>query len=151
LIPTPVFVDANIPMYAGGAEHRLKARCVRVLQLTKESPDRFATSAEVLQEIIHRYTAIRRWKQGRELFADFASVLFERVHPIYIVDVLRAAELADTLTNLSARDLLHLAVMHRLGIAQIVSTDEKFDDISGIERLDPMLVDEWAHLVTNAS
>ena len=145
-----IFLDANIPMYAGGGEHRLKGACINVLELTRQSPSQFMTSAEVLQEIIHRYVAIRRWAQGREMFAEFASLLLGRIEPIYPSDPMQAAALADELRNLSARDLLHLAVMRRLRISQIVSTDGKFDHVAGIKRLDPMLVDDWAHLVADA-
>lgn len=134
-------------MYAGGAEHRLKEYCIRVLQLTRELPSRFTTSAEVLQELIHRYTAIRRWPQGRVMFAEFATLLSGRIHPIYPADVMNAAALADSITTLSARDLLHLAVMRRLQISRIVSTDAKFDHVDGIERLDPMKVGEWRDTV----
>jgi len=145
---TLIFLDANIPMYAGGAHHRLKDACIRVLQLTRESPSRFTTSAEVLQELIHRYTAIRRWSQGRAMFAEFAALLSGRIHPMYPADVMGAAVLADSITTVSARDLLHLAVMGRLQVSRIVSTDSKFDQIDGIERLDPMKVDEWRDTVT---
>ncbi len=134
-------------MYAGGTEHRLKEYCIRVLQLTRELPSRFTTSAEVLQELIHRYTAIRRWPQGRVMFAEFATLLSGRIHPIYPADVMNAAALADSITTLSARDLLHLAVMRRLQISRIVSTDAQFDHVDGIERLNPMKVGEWRDTV----
>jgi hypothetical protein len=81
------------------------------------------------------------------MFAEFASLLSGRIHAIYPGDVMNAAAFADSLTIVSARDLLHLAVMRRLEISRIVSTDAKFDHIDGIERLDPMQVDEWRHTV----
>ncbi len=146
---TVIFLDANVPMYAGGAEHRLKRPCIRVLELVRGSPSQFATSAEVLQELIHRYIAVRRWPVGRELFADFAALLTGRVHPIFVSDVLLAAEFADQFIGLSARDLLHTAVMRRLEINRIVSTDIKFDNLPHIERLDPMLVEEWRESVVS--
>ncbi len=138
-------------MYAGGAEHPLKHPCIRVLDLANLSPSRFTTDAEVLQEILHRYIAIRRWSLGRELLGEFASVLVGRIHPLFGSDVLLAATLADEYSNLSARDLVHVAVMRRIGISRIVSTDSKFDRIDGIERLDPMRVDEWAKSFTDSA
>lgn len=134
-------------MYAGGAEHALKHPCIRVLDLASQSPSNVATDAEVLQEILHRYVAIRRWPLGREILREFATVLAGRIHPLYGSDVLLAAALADEFSNLSVRDVLHLAVMRRTGISRIVSTDWQFDRIEGIERLDPMLVDEWASTI----
>jgi len=73
-----------------------------------------------------------------------------RIESIHAVDLFTAAGLADQYTGLSARDCLHAAVMQRLGCKHIASTDTRFDKVDGIERLEPMLVDEWAHLVTDA-
>ena len=61
----PVFLDANVPIYAAGREHPLKAPCVRVLELAAERPYDFVTDAEVLQELLHRYLAQRLWPAGR--------------------------------------------------------------------------------------
>jgi predicted nucleic acid-binding protein len=70
-----------------------------------------------------------------------------RVEPISGSDVIQAARLADRL-QLAARDLIHLAVMNRLGTTRIVSADSGFDKVHGMERLDPMKVDEWRDTVT---
>lgn len=145
-----IFLDTNIPMYASGADDPYRAPCVRVLRLVERSRSEFITNAEVLQEIIHRYLAIRRWPDGRGLFNRFASLMAGRIESIHAVDLFRAAELADHYAGLSARDCLHAAVIQRLGLKHIASTDKRFDRVDGIERLDPMLVDEWAHLVTEA-
>lgn len=51
--------------------------------------------------------------------------------------------------ELSARDLIHVAIMRRVGSRQIVTADRAFDAIEGIERLDPLRVEEWAGRVTN--
>ena len=48
-----------------------------------------------------------------------------------------AAELADRHPGISARDLVHVAVMQRLGINRIISADTDFDRLEGIDRLDP--------------
>ena len=143
-----IFVDANTPMYTVGAEHPLKDPSIKVLRLIQESPSNFLTSAEVLQEIIHRYLAIRAWPRGRAVFEQFSRLMRGRIHPIYESDVRGAARLADQHHDLSARDLLHAAVMNRLDVRRIVSTDTDFDDLPDIERLDPMKVDEWRDTVT---
>ena len=106
------------------------------------------TNAEVLQEIIHRYTAIRRWSQGRRLFDEFSALMVGRIESVHALDVMIAARLADRYSRLSARDCLHTAVMQRLGVNRIASTDTRFDQVDGIERLDPMRVDEWGPTVT---
>jgi predicted nucleic acid-binding protein len=66
-------------------------------------------------------------------------------------DVVAAASIADEYVRLSARDLIHLAILQRVGATHIVTADRSFDGIDGITRLDPLLVDEWQSLVTDAS
>jgi predicted nucleic acid-binding protein len=72
----------------------------------------------------------------------------DRIELVSARDVLQAAQLADRHSGLEARDYLHVAVMSRVGISRIVSTDRKLDNLPGIERLDPMKVDEWRDSVT---
>jgi len=45
---------------------------------------------------------------------------------------------------IDARDLVHATVMLRVGSKRILTADRGFDKIPGIERLDPLLVEEWA-------
>jgi len=150
LCTTLIFLDANAPMYSAGRPHPLKAPSIQVLRLVQDHRSSFVTSAEIFQELVHRYLAIREWAIGRALFDGMAALMQGRIQPIYFRDVQEAANLADTYPTANARDLLHVAVMNRLEITRIVSTDKDFDGIPGIERLDPMLVDEWAHVVTES-
>src|SRR5437867_2483947 len=108
---TSIFLDTNIPMYAAGAPHTLKAPCQQVMRLLDETPQVFVTDAEVLQEIIHRYVSLRRWPHGRFVFSVFAGAMRGRVEPVSGLDTEQAAALADNHTHLSARDLIHAAVM----------------------------------------
>jgi len=142
MIPA-VFIDANIPIYAAGREHPCKAPCARVLMLAAAHPGSFVTDAEVLQELVHRYVASGRWTLGREVLYSFAEVMHDRIEPVYAEDILEAAELADRNPGISARDLLHAAVMQRVGATRIVSVDTDFDRMADIIRLDPMRVDNW--------
>lgn len=141
------FVDTNVPIYAAGRAHPLKEPCVQVLLLAAEHPQAFVTDAEVLQELLHRYLALRLWPQGREAFQRFSEILQGRVDAVQAVDVQHAAGLADTHQELGARDLLHAAVMHRLGVRRIISADKGFDQLPEIERLDPAQEPSWRHLV----
>jgi len=141
------FGDANVPIYAAGRAHPLKEPCVQVLLLAAEHPQAFVTDAEVLQELIHRYLALRLWPQGRGAFHRFSDILRERVEAVQAVDVQHAAGLADTHPELGARDLLHVAVMHRLGVRRIISAVIGFDRLPEIERLDPAQEPGWRHLV----
>jgi predicted nucleic acid-binding protein len=119
----PILLDTNVPVYAAGRPHALKEPCADILMLVAERPQAFVTDAEVLQELLHRYLALHIWPQGRKVFQRFAELMRERVQPVHATDVEQASALADQYPDLSARDLLHAAVMSRLGIRRIVSAD----------------------------
>lgn len=93
--------------------------------------------------MLHRYLALRLWPQGREVFRWFSELMQDRVEAIIADDIERAASLADSHSGLQARDLVHAAVMQRLGISQIVSTDTGFDRLPDVERLDPAKIASW--------
>jgi predicted nucleic acid-binding protein len=143
----PVFIDANVPIYAAGRPHPLKEPCARIIRLAAEHPRAFFTDAEVLQELLHRYLALRLWPQGREVLKRFSAVMHERVEPVYATDVEAAAVLADryATSGLSARDLLHAAVVIRVGAEKVISADRGFGKLSDeIELLDPKDFERWS-------
>lgn len=142
----PIFVDANVPIYAAGRSHPLKEPCAKILRLVAERPGMFFTDAEVLQELLHRYLALRLWPQGKEVLSRFSVLMHERVEPVYAADVESAAVLADrnSAAGLSARDLLHAAVVLRLGGKRIISADRGFGRLTEeVELLDPKNFDSW--------
>ena len=59
--------------------------------------------------------------------------------------------MADRHPGVSARDLVHAAVMQRLGANRIISADTDFDNLAGIERLGPARVDEWESSILSDS
>ena len=138
-----VFIDANVPIYAAGGDHPYKEPCSRVLRMAAAEPQQFVTDSEVLQELMHRYLASGRWLHGRAVLHAFAEVMDGRVEPVLAEDVLSASRLADLHAGVSARDLVHAAVIQRLGANRIISADTDFDRLTGIDRLDPANVEEW--------
>ena len=138
-----VFIDANVPIYAAGRDHPYKEPCARILRTAAEDPQLFVTDSEVLQELMHHYLASGRREPGLEVLRAFAEALRGRVEPVHAEDVLEAAALAARHPDVSARDLVHTAVMQRLGASRIISADTGFDRLGGIERLDPSRFMEW--------
>ena len=55
--------------------------------------------------------------------------------PVEEADVLAAKDLVHTHPKLSARDAVHVAVMRRREITEILSFDRGFDAVAGITRL----------------
>lgn len=141
-----IFIDANIPMYAAGSAHPLKNPSREIISSIADYPEAYFTSAEVLQEILHRHLSLGRLEEGGRLLTRTATLLRGHVEPIYGEDVEKAASFAEKYAPLlAARDLLHAAVMFRVGAERIASADGDFDHLApeGIVRLDPMEFPEW--------
>jgi hypothetical protein len=129
-----IFVDSNIPMYLIGAAHPHKSEAQVILERLIAAGQRLVTDAEVLQEILHRYTAIeRREAIGPALKATLDIV--DEVLPIEKAEVLRAGEIAQNRALISARDAVHIAVMERHGVRSILSFDGDFDRWPGLQRI----------------
>ena len=130
-----IFVDSNIPMYLVGAAHPNKEAARLLLEQAIARGERLVTDAEVLQEILHRYHAIRRPDAIQPAF-DLLRGVVDEVFPIELGDVERAKALLLGLSGLSARDAVHAAVMRRRGVATVMSFDTGFDRVAGLERLE---------------
>lgn len=96
--------------------------------------ERLVTDAEVLQEICHRYVAINRRDAIQPAFDAILGVV-DDVLPIARSDAEQAKDTLLRYHGLSARDALHVAVMSRHGISQLMSFDRGFDAYPGIARL----------------
>lgn len=120
-------------MYLVGVPHPNKEPARRALEELVAAGESMCTDAEVLQEILHRYTAIRRPEAIDPAFESVMGVV-DVVYPIERTDVERARRLLKTTPSLAARDALHLAVMQGRDIGRILSFDTGFDGIPGIVR-----------------
>jgi predicted nucleic acid-binding protein len=129
-----IFVDSNIPMYLVGEAHPNKGPARQALEELVAAGESLCTDAEVLQEILHRYTAIRRPEAIDPAFESVLGVV-DVVYPIERTDVERARRLLKTTARLSARDAIHVAVMQGRDVGRMLSFDSVFDGIPGIVRL----------------
>jgi predicted nucleic acid-binding protein len=129
-------VDSNVFMYAAGATHTFKLRSSRFLEAVAEGKNEAVIDAETLQEILHRYRAIRRWAEGREVY-DMVRTLFPAVILITAEVLDRARLLLDEHPHLMARDALHAAVVECHSLEAICSFDRDFDRVRGIRRVEP--------------
>ena len=129
-----IFVDSNVPMYLVGAAHPHKADSQRLLERLIAERRRLVTDAEVLQEILHRYVALRRRDAIQPAFDALLGVV-DQVFPVDRAAVDRAKAIVLGTDRISARDAVHLAVIEQHGITQVLSFDAGFDGLPGIERL----------------
>jgi predicted nucleic acid-binding protein len=88
----------------------------------------------VLQEILYRYSALRRPDLVRQVYDLFVAVC-PVVFPVDLSETDRARDLLCGGENISARDAGHAAVMLNHGLTEIATFDEGFDRIEGIRRI----------------
>jgi len=129
-----IFVDSNIPMYLVGAPHPLKDAARAAIERCVNRGERMVTSAEVMQEILQRFVAIKR-PEAIQAALDVLAGVVDGVLPIEAVDVTNARDVLLSRARLSARDALHVAVMKRHGIERVMSFDAGFDAVGWIERV----------------
>jgi predicted nucleic acid-binding protein len=116
------FVDTNVIMYAVGRAHPLKEDARRFFEEALRDRAPLATSAEVLQEILHCYLAVNRLETldaALELVESRVGTLW----PLEAEDVQLARSLAGAHGELGARDLVHLACCRRRGVEAIKTFD----------------------------
>jgi predicted nucleic acid-binding protein len=117
-----------------GPQHPHKLDAQRVLESMVAGGERLATDAEVLQEICHRYAAIRRHDMIQPAF----DAILEIVDEALAIDRAVAEAAKDIVlryTTLSARDAIHAAAMAEHGIERIMTFDRGFDSYPRVERV----------------
>ena len=129
-----ILVDSNVPMYLVGAEHPHKASAQRLLDDLIMHEEPLVTDVEVLQEILHRYTAIERVDAIQPAF-DAVLMIVEEVLPIGLEEAEEAKRVVMGGYGVSARDAIHIAAMRSRGTDRILSFDRGFDRVPGIDRI----------------
>ena len=131
-----ILIDANIFMYAAGADHAYKGPSAAFLTRVASGDVDAAVDTEALQEILHRYRAMGRWEDGRRVYETT-----RRIVPVSIpitVEILDAArDLMNTYGELTTRDAIHAAVALASEAEGICSYDRDFDGVAGLRRVEP--------------
>jgi hypothetical protein len=129
-----IFIDSNVPMYLVGSSPSHKIDSQRVLERCIANQIRLVTDAEVFQEIVHRYVAIGLKEAIQPAFETLLGVVDE-VLSVELPDVQRAKDIVLAREHISSRDALHLAIMERHNIHEIMSFDQGFDGYPGVQRV----------------
>jgi predicted nucleic acid-binding protein len=116
------FVDTNVIMYAVGRAHPLKEEARRFFEEAVRDRTPLATSAEVLQELLHAYLPVTRL-ETLDAALELVEARVETVWSVEKEDVRFARALVRAHAGLGARDLLHLACCRRRGIDTIKTFD----------------------------
>lgn len=122
-------------MYLIGADHPNKPLARHLLERLILNREKLVTSAEVFQEILHRYVSINRRDAIQHAWAALDGIV-DQVFGIDSEDVKQARDLIIENAGVSARDALHVSVMRRNEVDQILSFDRGFDHIPGIVRIE---------------
>ncbi|MCZ6760295.1 MAG: type II toxin-antitoxin system VapC family toxin [Gemmatimonadetes bacterium] len=125
-----IFVDSNIPMYLVGAPHPNKTQAKLMLERAITDGERLVTDAEVLQEILHRYVAIKRREAIEPAMHAILGVVDE-VFPIGHRDVLLAQRILEDDEKLDARDAIHVAVIRRQRVSRVMTFDKRLEAAAG--------------------
>jgi uncharacterized protein len=130
-----IYIDSNVPMYLVGADHPNKRRVVELVPQLLSARERFVTSAETFQEIVHRYLAIRDRVHLNAAYEALESMVGLTAE-VRKVDVDGARSVSADHPSLSSRDCLHVSIMRRLDCARIWSYDAAFDLVPSIQRIE---------------
>jgi len=143
-------LDINIPMYAAGRDHPYKEACAWVMTQVAERQLDVVIDTEVIQEILYRYGGLKLWETATTLATSLLD-LVPVVYPVSLGDARLAVRLFQHYAprGIQTRDLVHVAVMRNHGLTRIISTDQHFDQISGIVRVDPQTL--WSQVSRRVS
>ena len=132
-----LLLDANIPMYAEGRQHRYRQPSKRVMELARDNSSAYCIDTETLQEILYVYFSRGETVRGIGVARDLLR-MFPAIIPITVDEITTAMRLLTKTHDLSTRDAIHAAVVFEHGLEGIVSADRDYDRIPGLRRLDPI-------------
>jgi uncharacterized protein len=128
--------DTAIFSYALGGDHRYKEPCRTIVEKATAGELRGEASADLIQELASqrlRRTGDRN--STAEAVRNVAKLV--RLHPLEPDDALLGIDLFEANSRLDARDAVFAAVALNRGIDVILATDRAFDEVRGLERIDP--------------
>ncbi len=128
--------DTAIFSYALGGEHRYKEPCRQIVRMATIGELRGEASADMIQEFANQRMRRTGDRDGAAAAARNVERLV-RLHPLEPDDALLGIDLFEANARLDARDAVFAAVALNRGIDAILSTDRAFDEVNGLERIDP--------------
>jgi predicted nucleic acid-binding protein len=142
--------DTNVFVYALGGSGPYREPCRTIIEHASAGRLDGEASADLIQELLHQ-----RMRQTRDRTLAVATVrrvqILCRLHDIQESDVNLALWLFETHTRLTARDATFAAVALNRGADAILSADRDFDEIPGLERIDPRDQAAVSSLITDSA
>lgn len=128
--------DTSIFVYALGADHPYREPCREIVHRAAAGELQGEASADLLKELAHqraRRTGDRH--DAAKAVRNVAKLAWW--HPLEPSDVQRGIDLFEAHGDLGARDAVFAALALNRGIDAILATDRAFDEVDGLERIDP--------------
>lgn len=129
------FVDSSVLLLASGAAHPGRDGAVKFLEDAGRRGETIHVSVEAVQEVaFHR---LRRGVSRRTALDEAERLMTSAVLHPFDEDVMARALLLMRATRLRGRDAVHAATALLAGFTEIVSSDQDFDSVPGLRRIDP--------------
>lgn len=128
--------DTSIFAYALGGEHPYREPCRNIVSQAADGELQGEAGVDLVQELTHQ----RARRTGDRQGAAEAARRITRLawwHPVEPDDVQRGIDLFETHERLDAQDAVFAALAVNRGIDAILTTDRAFDEVAGLERIDP--------------
>lgn len=132
-----VLLDSAVFIYAVGAPHAYRHACVQLLEALQSERYQGEASALAVEEVLHQ----RARKTGDHASARRVAgnvMTLCPPHDLTAADLALGLRLFTASARLNARDALHAATALNHGIPAIISPDSAFDDVTALERIDPI-------------
>lgn len=132
-----LLLDTAIFVYAAGRAHPYQQACRSIVGRLGNGTLRGSASVALIQEYVH--VRSRRGGARASAVAEAAEIAgLVELHPFGTSDLPTLLALLGAHPRLSAQDAVHGAAAINNGIGAILSTDRAFDDVAGLERVDPL-------------
>lgn len=128
--------DTSIFIYALGGEHPYREPCREIVHRAAAGDLQGEAGCDLLQELMYQRTRRTGDRRGAAAAARNVAKL-AWWHPVEPNDVQRGIDLFEAHPALDGRDAVFAALAINRGIGAILATDRAFDDIDGLERVDP--------------
>jgi predicted nucleic acid-binding protein len=128
--------DTSIFIYALGGDSPYQAPCRQIVRKATAGDLQGEASADLLQELVHQRSR-RTGDRAGAVAATRRVAKLVRLHLLEPDDVLRGIDLYERNPRLDARDAVFAAVALNRGIDAILTTDRAFEEVDGLERIDP--------------
>jgi uncharacterized protein len=128
--------DTSVFVYALGGVHPYREPCREIVRKAAAGDLQGEASADLLQELVHQRTRRTGDRLGAARAARNVATL-AWWHPLEPSDVQRGIDLFETHESLGPRDAVFAALAINRGIDAILATDRAFDEVGGLERIDP--------------